>query len=330
MVGGKEPCEAAPPSPAFGKRLSSAALLLMSIPFGELAAFGTALCWTSSALAFSAAARRIGSLSLNLVRLVLAFAYLTVYCGLVRGMALPLDATREAWGWLFASGLVGFVFGDLCLFRAFVLIGPRLSMLVSALAPPITALFGWIALGERMSPMGLAGMAVTLAGVSWVVLERGAPGEPSSASRDRGEFIKGVILAFGGALGQAVGLVLSKVGMKSYHPFAATQIRILAGILGFSVIFTAVGWWKKTAAGLSDRRALLLVAVGAAAGPFLGVSLSLVSIQHTETGVAATIMSTVPVLIIPAVIVLRLERPSARSALGAAVAVCGVALLVLR
>lgn len=299
----------------------------MSIPLGELAALGTAACWTMSSLAFSAAGRRLGSLSLNLVRLVIAFAYITLYCGLARGHFLPFDAEPRAWAWLFASGLVGFVVGDLCLFRALVLIGPRLSMLVMALSPPMTTLLGLAFLNERISALGLAGMGVTTAGVAWVVSER-KEGE-ASASRSP-DFMKGVLLALGGAAGQAGGLILSKIGMRSYDPFAATQIRIFAGIVGFSIIFTAVGWWAKTARGLSDRRGVSFAALGAFAGPFVGVSLSLLAIQHTETGVAATIMSTVPVLIIPVVVFLHKERVSARAALGAAVAVGGVAMLWLR
>jgi drug/metabolite transporter (DMT)-like permease len=70
-------------------------------------------------------------------------------------------------------------------------------------------------------------------------------------------------------------------------------------------------------------------ALGAMAGPFLGITLSLVAIQRTQMGVAATIMSIVPVLIIPFVILINKEKVSARAALGAGVAVGGVALLWL-
>lgn len=301
----------------------------MSIPLGELAALGTALCWTASSLAFAAAGRRMGSLSLNLVRLVLAFVFLGVYNFGRRGLPLPLDASAEAWGWLFVSGLVGFVFGDMCLFRAFVLIGPRVSMLVMSLAPPIAAILGWIVLGERIGRLGIVGMAVTLVGVAAVVLERTGDTNPAD-DRPKGESGKGVLLALGGAAGQAVGLVLSKIGMKTYDPFAATHIRIIAGIVGFSFLFTFIQWWGRTAVAVRDRAALGFAALGAIAGPFVGVSLSLLAIQHTETGVAATIMATTPVLLIPAVILLHKEHVSLRAALGALVAVGGVALLWIR
>ncbi len=302
----------------------------MPIPLGELAALGTAVCWTASSLSFAAAGRRMGSLSLNLVRLVLAFGFLSAYNFVRRGMLLPLDASAEAWTWLLVSGLVGFVFGDMCLFRAFLLIGPRVAMLIMSLAPPIAAVLGWFLLGERLSTLGMLGMVVTLVGVMVVVLERTGEATPTGADPKAQETGKGVLLALGGAAGQAVGLVLSKIGMKTYDPFAATQIRIIAGIVGFSFLFTFIGWWRRTAEALRDRTGLQFAALGALAGPFVGVSLSLLSIQHTETGVAATIMSTTPVLVIPAVILLHKEHVSLRAVLGALVAVGGVALLWIR
>src|SRR5262245_41352462 len=132
----------------------------MAMLRGEIAALGAAVCWTCSSLAFATAVRRMGSLSLNLIRLVLAFFYLTVFCWLRRGLPLPSDATPATAAWLALSGFIGFVLGDLCLFRAFVLIGPRISMVIMTLVPPIAALLGWIWLGERLGPWEVFGMVV--------------------------------------------------------------------------------------------------------------------------------------------------------------------------
>ncbi|WP_437929434.1 DMT family transporter [Sorangium sp. So ce291] len=296
-----------------------------SIPSGELAALGAATCWTASSLAFTAAGRRIGALSLNLIRLALGFALLTALCWIRRGLPLPTDAAPSAWGWLLLSGVVGFVFGDLCLFKAFILVGARVSMLVMALAPPIAAVLAWLWLDEGLGAVGVAGMALTLGGIAWVVLERN-DGEGGRRRADP----SGVALAFCGAVGQAVGLVLSKLGMKDYDPFAASQIRVIAGVAGFVIIISAVKWWGRVLDGLRDRTGMRLSATGAVLGPFLGVGFSLVAIQRTQTGVAATLMSTSPVLIIPAVILIHREAVSRRAILGALVAVAGVAVLWMR
>ena len=292
---------------------------------GELAALVTAFCWTASALAFTAAAKRLGSLVLNLVRLAIALGFMTLYGWLVRGLPLPTDATAHNWLWLSLSGLVGFTFGDLCLFRAFVLIGPRVTMLLMALVPMIAAIVSWAALGEALPWTAGVGMALTIGGVAWVVLEQRPPHPelPHTVSA------AGILLALGAATGQAVGLVLSKVGMAGYDPFASTHIRTIAGLGGFAAIFLVTGAWPRLAAGLKSGAGVGYASVGALFGPFIGVSLSLVAITYTWVGVAATIMSIVPVLIIPFMIVIYHERVSLRAVLGALAAVGGVAVLFL-
>ncbi len=292
---------------------------------GELAALGAAMCWTVTALAFENAGRRIGSLAVNLIRLVLALAILSVACVLMRGRPFPTDASGHAWLWLGLSGLVGFTVGDLCLFRALVVVGSRLATLMMALVPPICALLGWLIMGEVLGALDWLGMAFTLGGVTLVVSEKrqGNKGDPSPGRIP----LHGVLLGLGGALGQAVGLVLSKFGMGSYDPMASTQIRVMAGIVGFAVVFSIVGWWPRTVASLRDGRAMAFTGIGAFFGPFLGVTLSLVAVGHTDTGVASTIMALSPVLIIPAAILVNKDRVSPRSIVGAVAAVVGTALL---
>lgn len=298
----------------------------MDAPFphaGELAALATAGCWTASALAFEAASRRVGSLALNLIRLVPALALLSVAAWLTRGVAFPVDASAHAWLWLSLSGLVGFAVGDLCLFRAFVQVGARVSMLLMATVPLLTTVLGWLVMGEVLSARQLLGMLLTVAGVSSVALER----RPDAAGQLRRLPADGILLALGGAVAQALGLVLSKLGMGDYDAIAATQIRVLAGIAGLSVVFTATGWWARVGRALADRSALAPTGVGVFFGPFLGVSLSMVAIKYTDAGVAATLMALVPVLIIPASVLLFGEKVSRLAVLGAAVAVAGTVLL---
>jgi drug/metabolite transporter (DMT)-like permease len=292
---------------------------------GEMAAVATAMCWTLTAIAFESAGRRIGSLAVNQIRLLIALALL---CGLGwarRGLVLPTDATAHNWLWLSLSGLVGFTIGDLCLFRALVVVGSRVSTLLMALVPPVTAAIGWAFLDEIPAPLKLGGMALTLTGIVIVVLER----TPDTSGARRMLPAGGLLLGIGGALGQAVGLVLSKHGMGSYDAFAATQIRIIAGIAGFSVIFLFIGWWPKVIAAVRDAHAMKGTALGAFFGPFLGVSLSLIAVKHTQAGIAATLMALAPVLILVPTVLVQKQRVSARAVIGAVLAVAGSAILFL-
>jgi drug/metabolite transporter (DMT)-like permease len=289
---------------------------------GELAALATAACWTASSLAFALAGARVGSLAVNIIRLVMALGAFMVVGLLTTGELIPLSATPAAWCWLSLSGLAGFFVGDLCLFRAFVEIGPRLSMLIMALAPPLTALGGWLLLGEKLTALNLAGMALTLAGVAWVVTETPEHGAPHKFSW------RGGWLAAGGCLGQAVGVVLAKPGMAGVaSPFAATEIRLLTGLSCFLLMAAALGWFPQVARGCRDRRALAQMGLGALTGPFLGVTLLLFAITRIPTGLAQTFAALTPVLIIPFSAALYHERLSWRALAGALLAFAGITLL---
>jgi drug/metabolite transporter (DMT)-like permease len=292
---------------------------------GELAALGAALCWTATPLAFEAAGRRIGSLSVNLIRLVIALPLLAAVAWLLRGIALPVDADPRQWLLLSLSGLIGFTFGDLCLFRAFLELGPRLSTVVMASAPLFAVLFGRVLLAERVTAQQGLGILAIVAGVAWAVAERRA-----GARGGEGRFSwRGLALAGGGALGQAGGLVVSKLGMGDYHFVAATEIRVLAGALGFALLFVPLGHWPRTRAALADRRALVLCTIGAGLGPVVGVSLSLYAVQHAPAGVAASLMATTPIWILPVAVLFGYERVGVGGAFGALLAVGGVGLLFL-
>ncbi len=303
----------------------------MDSHWGEIAALLTAFFWAITGVSFEAAGRKIGSLVVNLIRLVIGFLFISIFTLIYRGYFFPVDATAEAWFYLFISGLVGFVIGDLCLFRAFVLIGARISMLIMALTPPITALIGWMILGETLTLQNWIGMTITVTGISMVVLKK------AERSSQKGRFtnvklgypLVGVLLALGGAIGQGAGLVLSKFGMKDYDAFAASQIRIVAGIIGFALIFTILRRWRDVFIGLSFRKPMIQLSVGAFFGPFLGVSFSLIAVKYTSAGIAATLMALVPVfIIVPSVVFLK-EKITFKEVAGAIIAVGGVALFFL-
>jgi drug/metabolite transporter (DMT)-like permease len=278
-----------------------------------------------SSSSFEAAGKRVGSIAVNLIRLALAFMMVATLTGITRGLLLPTDATAHAWFWLVLSGLVGFTLGDMFLFEALVLVGARVSMLIMSLVPPMTALIGWGILGEHLSPLEILGMSLTVAGVAWVVLER----RRDAAGQLVHVPVLGILLALGGAAGQATGLVLSKFGMGDYDTFAAVHIRIIAGITGLAALYAVAGWWPRTVRALRDRPAMARATLGALFGPVLGVSLSLAAVKYTQAGVAATLMALVPVFIIVPAVLIRKEAITLRAVSGAVVAVAGSALLFL-
>jgi drug/metabolite transporter (DMT)-like permease len=316
---------------------------------GILLALAVAGCWTLSSIAFSAAGRRVGSVPVNLIRLAIALAMLTLAARLSpRGLALPTDATAHQATWLALSGVVGFFLGDLALFRAYVLIGPRRASLVMSLAPAFAAVVAFAAIGERLSVAQTLGVAVTLAGVVWVVAERGpAPPQPSpmtspdlpadahdphapDAAAARASPI-GLVLALLGAAGQGAGAVMTKHAYEvdRFDAIASTQLRAAAAVPLFLLFVVATGRTRDTLAALCDRRAMWLMMLGAVAGPVAGVSLFNASIARVPSGVTSTLAGLVPIFVLPVAAVVQHERVTPRAAAGAIVAVAGVAVLAL-
>jgi len=290
------------------------------MPAGELAALGTAVCWSFTGLFFAEAARRVGALRVNLLRLPVALLLLSLTLAASGSSFAGLDGRRAAW--LAASGVVGLVIGDLALFEAMRRIGSRLALLIMSLAPIAASLAGFLALGERPARLALLGIALTLAGVAWVVSER-RPGELYGSHET-----VGVALAALAAVCQGLGLVLAKVGMAGQvAALPATWVRMGTATTLIWLLTAAAGRARDLELAAAVRRAGVPIGGGAFFGPFLGVWLSLVAARLTDVGVAATIMATTPVLVIPILMAAERYRPTLRALAGTAVTVAGVALL---
>lgn len=302
------------------------------MPFlGETAALLTAACWACTSILFGFAVRHLGAFRMNLIRVTLAAVMLG-------GLTLLLFGT----GWLVAarprdllvlaiSGWVGLTLGDWAYFQSLDLLGPRVGTLFNTLSPPLTVLLGIFVLHEHPGWRELAGMALTITGVAWVVLERPADGTP------RGHRIRGTACGVLGAIGLAVALVMAKAGMSSHGsaaggiaPLPAAAVRMTAAMLAS---FALAAVTRRVTASISpgrDRRVIAATIGATILGPGVGVWLSLVAVQHTQVGVASTLIAAVPVLVLPLVVFVQKERVSPRAVFGALLAVAGVAVLFLR
>jgi drug/metabolite transporter (DMT)-like permease len=292
---------------------------------GETAALLTAGCWTCTSMLFSFAVRRLGSFRLNLIRLTLAAAILWVVALIAWGTGWLHQAHAHELRLLALSGWIGLTLGDWAYFHSLDMLGPRIGTLLITLTPPMTVALGATFLGEHPGPLGVAGMVLTLAGVAWVVLERTGAGTPV------GHRIRGASLGLLSSLATAVAYILSKSGMAGgINPLQASALRMAAATAAMWAI-TAVarrdsGYVRLT----SDRRLFAATTIGIVLGPVTGIWLSLVAVHHTQAGIAATLISTVPVFVLPVVAVVHKERLTWRAVLGAIVAVAGVALLFWR
>ncbi len=292
---------------------------------GELSALLTACVWSISSIMFAGAIRRIGSVQVNVARLVIAavLLLLTIFAA-----KLSLRLSFGQYAYLGISGCIGLVFGDTFLFKSFQVSGARISMLIMSLAPAISALLAYIILGEMLSLWGIVGIIVTTAGIAVVVVsnQQSAPVQTKVTKM-------GLVYGFLAAVGQGAGLVFARLAFVEgeINGFVATFIRIAASVMILLPLTLITGRIKNpVGVFLKDKRALMLTIGGAIFGPYLGITFSLIAIMYTKVGIAATLIATVPILMLPLVRVIYKERLSWHAIVGACVAVGGVAILFLR
>ena len=306
---------------------------------GEVISLIVAIFWTVTALFADKASHRLGSMSANVLRLSLAVVFLGLLLWVSIGTPFPVHASGKAWLWLGLSALVGYLFGDWCLFNCYLSIGARFGQLFMTLAPPMAAVAGWAILGETLSWRSLLAMGITLCGIAISIL-----------SRDGGHKVhltlplKGVLLGLGAGMGQGVGLVLSKVGMQHYAvslpvdapsamnamlPFASTMIRAMVGAAGFFALMALQKELPVLRRNLHDRKGMRYALIMTLFGPVLGVSLSLMAVQYTHAGIASTLMALTPVFILFPYAFIYKQRIKLREVLGVVVSMTGVALFFL-
>jgi drug/metabolite transporter (DMT)-like permease len=306
-------------------------MLLVSVLVGESAGVLTSCLWTGSSLLFTSAGRRIGSFSVNAYRTTLAILLLVCAHVVFLGSLLPV-ASGAQWFWLGLSGVVGLGVGDFGLFAAYITLGPRRSVLLQASSPIFACIGAYALFGETVSLLSLVGIAVTLTGIVVVLLESGVTLEERLRVNGRKRW--GLCFGLISAMGQGFGVVLSKEGMyagvsTAMNPVSAALIRMLwAGLFVWACVILA-GKLPEAQKAAGNRDGIKYTAAGAVIGPFLGMTLSMIAVANAQAGVAQTLMSLMPVFIIPLIWIIYGEKTNIRGILGAIVAVVGVAVLFL-
>ena len=301
---------------------------------GELISIGVAFSWTATALLSEFGSKRLGNLTLNVLRMGLALVFSLVLFVVVTGNPLPPGASAEAAGWMFLSGVVGYVIGDFCLFQCYIIIGSRYGQLFMTLAPLAAALMAWITLGQQMTGMSILAMFITLAGIGISVLGRGEHHKVGLKLP-----LNGVLFAIGAAMCQGIGLVLSKIGMDHYEatanmpdwlvPFSANFYRCVAGIIGFTLLLYFRKGLDPLHEAVHDKKGLAVATATTVFGPFVGVGFSLMAVQYTAAGIASTLMAMTPIIILLPSYWLFHQKITWRAVAGAVISVVGVSLFFL-
>lgn len=291
---------------------------------GELAALTASLFWAISSVLFNKLGKTIRPIEMNLLKGILAILLLIATSFLLKEQSLSLSLT--AVGMLVISGAIGIGFGDTMYFESLNILGPRRTLLLTILAPVITAVLAWSFLGESLSLIACLGILVTVAGVAWVITEN-----THQDQADRGLLSRGILYGFLAALTQAIGAVISRWALTqtTVSALQSAIIRLVAGVL-FLLIWLAfrrekIGQWIKPASSIKLWVTITAVVV---LGAYLAIWLQQISFQHSRVGIAQTLLATSPLFILP-ISALQGDKLSVRAITGVMIAVAGICLLFL-
>ncbi len=290
----------------------------------EIFALTAAFLWALSASLLEELAHRITPKELNILKGCVAIILLS-------GTSWLVGENLAGLNWhvvrmLLLSGVIGIGLGDVAYFYGLKDIGSRRALLLFALAPPMTALIGWLFLGEALSFVAWLGIIITMAGVAWVVTER-TPQEKQE--QDPKRLGRGIFLGVLASLGQAVGLVLSRSVMAGdeISSLQSAALRLAAGViftLGWALASgQRLGRWTKEE---NAKQTFGMVVLAAFVGTYLCLWLQQMAVKGAPAGIAQTLLSTSPIFILP-IAALQGEKISWRAVLGAIISIFGVMLV---
>ena len=247
------------------------------------------------------------------------------------GLLFPRNLSASSYLDLSISGFAGFCLADLLIFRAFVDIGHRETLVIMTTSPLFSTVISWFFLREVLTGLQVAGIILTVAGVGWVLYSESRSETKGRSQGDaRRKAVRGALFALAGTLAQAVGMILAKFGMgEDVHPVSANLLRLVSGLVGLAIFACVRGQFGKDFRRMKDTTALLQIGTGAVIGPVIGIIFTLYALTMAPVGIVTTIMQVSPVMLLPIDRFVFKKRIPAGGVLGTLVAVGGAMLLFL-
>lgn len=287
---------------------------------GELAALAAAFVWALSSTIWQRVGQEIPAVVLNLLKGAIAL-FMLLSTLLIFGKSLPA-INPNVLAMLLISGALGIGIGDTAWFVVLKYLGARRTLLLETLSPPLTALFAFIFLQEKLSLIACTGILLTIFGVAWVIAERTA--ETALPSK---HIWLGLGMSLLGQTANASAAILSRAAFTQIDidPLWTAALRLSGGMTVMLLFFN-----RRNAESLKQLKApkiLGAIVLAAFLGTYLGIFLQQTSLKYAPAGIAQALNSTSPLFILPAS-VLTGEKVSLRAVVGVVVAIAGIALLL--
>jgi len=286
---------------------------------GIAGALGSAFTWALICILAQALSGRITSAGINAFRalvgglIVVAGALAAGYGGEIVGMPLWVALT------LWASILIGYAGGDTIFFLGMHILGVTRAHTLSMVHPLMSTAAGIVLFGESMTATRAAGILLVVGGVALIVTGHAEGGVEASRTRRRGVWL--VLVA---AVAWTVGSVMLKPPLQVVSPVTATAIRNpLVGLVLWLTPWARGTWPAVRMTRGREAVALAVICLLSAVSPVMYAF----GIKHAGVAIGSVLSTTSPLFTIPLEIAILGRWPTRRTMLGAAITVCGIALM---
>ena len=293
---------------------------------GEAEALLAAALWAVSTVILTAETRRISPLLLNALRSLfgaLFVAALIPFSGAAGQLREMSAATAIA---MVGSGILAMGIGDSLYFASLRLLGASLSIPISSsVYPLLTFLIAALWLGESVSWRVLLGTALIIAGIFLLLQRRDGvlSGVVASSPPPRpGSRKKGLALVGAATVFYALSTTWLRAGSGNLGPVAAGVLR-----MGATAAFLLPAA-RQSEERPASARDLLAAAVAGVLGMGIGGLFYIAAVEQAGAGRTAILTSTMPLFSLPLAVLFLGERLTRRVALGTAVCILGIALIV--
>jgi DME family drug/metabolite transporter len=294
---------------------------------GELAALGTAICWTVSAVLYKKALLKTRPISANIVRCTGTSIALVVALGAIGKIGTLVDVSLYAIILTSVSGIVGLGLGDTLYMTSLNLVGVTRAVPITCTYPLFSILLAIFLQKEVVTSQVVLGAVVIVLGI-WLLSQE----EQKDTNRlYRKDLIKGVAFSLATAAIWAVSIALINMAVtlpettSLDHALAVNTIRILATavfLLGSTPITDKSFEFLKM-----KRGTLLAVVSGGLVALAVGWFLLAMSFLYIPESQAVPISSTSPLFAVIAGIIFLHEPVTAKIVAGSLIVVVGIFLI---
>lgn len=256
--------------------------------FGELCSILSALAWAVGVMLYRQLGANLPPLQLNFLKNSLVMLLLLPAIPLAHGWAAA-DFSSMQIATAMASGAIGIGLADTLYFRALNELGAGRMGVLGNFYSPMVIVLSFFFLGERLTPLQLAGFALVSAGV-WLAAW------PSGGGTRPAHVLRGLFFALLAVGLMAGAIVLVKPVLEAQPLFWVTGWRMLGALL----TMVAIAVVRRETALLHPSPGLPWgkLVLAAFAGQFIAMLLWLAGYKFTSASVAAILNETASVFIL--------------------------------